>query len=199
MRRASRLMPAFPTCQSLISLSGDGQILLLIKRLRGAVKNAVLKNYMEGKDIVHGLIREESSFGPNPRIKDLARHLYTRMYFSPVVVIVDNPSLAIIRLRKQWAKLVRKVQQEQLAANDASRLVELSHAISHMQNLQFSLEYPPDEYEGDIFVVSEQKALTSPLACRTVYICEEVSNERIYMLTAWMPPGSLVVLCRLSF
>jgi hypothetical protein len=74
---------------------------------------------------MYGLIREEGSFGANPGTKDIARHLYTRMYYGKVVIVTDRPMSVIGALRKQWLKLARKAQKERAGTLNPTRIKEL--------------------------------------------------------------------------
>ncbi|HSW99543.1 MAG TPA: hypothetical protein VLH38_00745 [Patescibacteria group bacterium] len=147
---------------------------------------------------MHGLIREEGSFGANPGTKDLARHLYTRMYYGKVVIVANKPLSVISPLRKQWLKLARKVQKERASTLNAARIKELSGIVGHMHGLEFTVHYPPDDYLGDVYIATVGQILRWPPQCRTMYITCDVAPEKLHMITAWMPPGSLVVTCRLA-
>jgi hypothetical protein len=147
---------------------------------------------------MHGLIREEGSFGANPGTKDIARHLYTRMYSGKVVIVAANPRGLKSALRKQWLKLARKVQVERARTLDASRIAELSRIAAYMHNLEFTLDYPPDDYLGDVYITALDDILRWPPACRTMYVTYDIELEKLYLMTAWMPQGSLVVICKLA-
>lgn len=144
------------------------------------------------------MIREEHSFGANPGTKDLARHLYTRMYYGKVVIVAEKPVSVISPLRKQWLKLARKVQKERASTLNATRIKELSGIVSYMHTLDFTTHYPPDEHPGDVYIATVEAILRWPPQCRTMYVTCEVELEKLHMITAWMPPGSLVVVCALA-
>jgi hypothetical protein len=147
---------------------------------------------------MYGLIREEGSFGANPGTKDIARHLYTRMYYGKVVIVTDRPMSVIGALRKQWLKLARKAQKERAGTLNPTRIKELSGIISYMHGLDFTIQYPPDDHPGDVYIATLDNVLRWPPACRTLYITCEVELEKQHMITAWMPKGSLVVMCKLA-
>lgn len=145
---------------------------------------------------MHGLIREEGSFGTNPGTKDIARHLYTRMYYGKVVIVAERPHAVISALRRQWLKLARKVQKERASTLNAQRITELSGIVSWMYNLEFTIHYPPDEYLGDVYIATPEQVLRWPPACRTMYITCNLSTEQLHLITAWMSKGGLVVICK---
>lgn len=147
---------------------------------------------------MHGLICEEGSFGANPSTKDLARHLFTRMSCGKVVIVTDHPQTLMSPLRKQWLKLMRRVQRERSSTLHATRIAELSNTIACMQSLKFTIGYPPDDYPSDVCLATVEQLLRWAPDCRTLYVTCEVDRERLHLITAWMSPGSLVVMCKLA-
>ena len=147
---------------------------------------------------MHGLIREEGSFGANPGTKDLARHLYTRMSCGKVVIVTDHPKTLMSPLRKQWFRLMRRVQRERSSTLHATRLVELSNIIARMCSLKFTTQYPPDEHPGDIYLATVDQLLRWAPDCRTMYVTCDIEREQLHLITTWMPKGSLVVECKFS-
>lgn len=146
---------------------------------------------------MHGLIREEGSFGANPGVKDIARHLYTRMYSGKVVVVAKRPAALISPLRKQWLKLMRSVQKERARTLDAPRVQELTSRVAHMQSLRFTASWHAgdvsydDQY--DVYIATVDQFLRWPPDYQTMYVTYDVDSEKLHMITSWMPQGSLVV------
>jgi hypothetical protein len=120
------------------------------------------------------------------------------MYYGKVVIVADKPLGIISQLRKQWLKLARKVQKERASTLNAVRIKELSGIVSHMQNLDFTMHYPPDDYPGDVYIATVEEILRWPPVCRTMYVVCNVEREKLYLITAWMPRESLVVICKLA-
>jgi len=147
---------------------------------------------------MRGLIREENLFGANPSTKDLTRHLYTRIAIGKIVIVADNPNSLLPALRKQWLKLMRKVQKERACTLNAERIYELSEIVGCMQNLQFSTTWPPDGYKPtDVYIATTDELLRwAPEAeCRTIYVTCKITTEQLYLVTAWMRGSGLVVIC----
>jgi hypothetical protein len=141
---------------------------------------------------VYGLIREEYSFDAST--KDLARHLYTRVQSGKVVILTDGPQSLLPALRKQWLKLARKVSKERSSTLDGSRIYELTGVITHMQNLEFTIKWPFDDYAADVYIVTAEQLLQWAPECRTIYITAPVELEKVHRITALMPKGALVVM-----
>jgi len=147
---------------------------------------------------MHGLIREEHSFGANPGSKDLARHLYTRMACGKVVIVAANPASLLASLRKQWLKLARKVSRERASTLNAVHIYELNEAVTRMLTLRFTTKWPQDDYPADVYIVTMEQLLRWAPECRTLYVTCDVGREQLYLATAWMPRSSLIVFCKLS-
>lgn len=147
---------------------------------------------------MHGLIREEGSFGANPGTKDIARHLYTRMSCGKIVIVADKPASVLAALRKQWLKLGRKVQKERARTLNAVKVRELSEIIAHMHTLRFTTKWPQDDYAADIYIATVDQLLPWAPECRTLYVTCGVRLEEMHLITAWMQKGSLVVICKLA-
>jgi len=151
---------------------------------------------------MHSLILEEGSFGANPGTKDLARHLYTRMFRGSIVIVAERPAALLGPLRKQWLKLARNVQKERARTLDAERIAELSSRVARMQSLRFSASWRSDDLwlDGphDVSIATAEQLLRWPPDCWTMYVTCEIKREDLYMVTAWMPKGGLVVTCKLG-
>lgn len=146
------------------------------------------------------LVYEERSFGANPGTKHLARHLYTRMYCGPVVIVAANPVPTLAALRKQWLKLARRARREASSTLNATRLFELHKLIARMYTLEFTAKWPQVDYPADVYVVTVEQLLQWPSepGCRTLYITCTVKPEQLRIMTALLPQGSLVASCLLA-
>ncbi len=149
---------------------------------------------------MRGLIIEEYSFGANPGTKDVARHLYTRMFCGKVVIIAANPVSTLAALRKQWLKLARKAQKEAASTLNATRIYELNQLITKMLTLEFTTKWPQVEYPANVYLITVEQALrwVPEASCRTLYITCDIRPEQLHLATAWMSKGGLVVWCRLA-
>lgn len=147
---------------------------------------------------MYGLVCEEHSFGANPGTKDLARHMYTRMFCGKIVIIANNPAPTLAALRKQWLKLARKAQKESASTLNAVRIYELNQLITRMLMMEFTIKWPAIDYPADVYLVTVEQALQWAPECRTLYVTSKLQSEQLHLITAWMPKGSLVVFCYLA-
>lgn len=144
---------------------------------------------------MYGLTREEGSLGSNPGTKDLARHLFTRMSCGKVVIVAEKPETMKPALRRQWVKLARKVQRERSSTLNATRVLRLSDMAARMQTMRFTTQWP-DDYQADVFIVTVDQLLSWAPDCRTMYVTCNIQLEQLHLITAMMPKGGLVVLCK---
>lgn len=146
---------------------------------------------------MHDLIREEFLVS-SISTKDIARHMYTRMWSGKIVIATDKPISCLSSLRKQWLRLARKVQSERARTLNASRTAELSSTIARMQSLRFTIKWPPDLELADVYIATIEQLLNWAPECRTLYVTCPIELEHLHMITAWMPKGGLVVVYKLS-
>lgn len=142
---------------------------------------------------MHGLYHEHRLAGSAPISQDVSRHLYTRMLCGKVVIVADRPAVMLSTLRKQWVKIEKQVRRERSSTLDATRILELAYELPRIQTLLFAAKSPVDESNADVLVASIDQLLEWPPQCRTMYVTSKITKEQLYLVTAWMPPHSLVV------
>lgn len=149
---------------------------------------------------MHGLIRENNSFGANPGTKDLARHMYTRMRCGQIVIVADDPDVLLPPLRRQWLKLCRKVQRERASTLNALRISELTESVQQMQGLRFSAKWHEDSYDtADVYLATTEQLLAwaPESSCRTLYVTCEIKPEQLYVITSMVREGAVLVQCKM--
>jgi len=125
---------------------------------------------------------------------DLARHIYLRSSREKVIVVAEKPVELLSATRKQWFKLMRYVMRQRSSTLSPVRSLELSGQIGYMQNLQFSAKRPKDCLDADITFATVDDLIKVAPICGTAYITDDVSSEKLHMLTSWMPEGGVVVI-----
>jgi len=135
-------------------------------------------------------IIEESSFGANPGTKDLARHLYTRMFCGKAIIIADNPTAVLGPLRKQWLKLARKARREAASTLSATRLYEFNIIIPRMYTLKFTQKNSAE----DIYITTIDKLPKQIHGYATIYI---TCNVDLSLVSPTLG-NSLLVWCKLA-
>lgn len=146
---------------------------------------------------MYGLIREENSFGANPGAKDIARHLYTRMFSGTVVIVAERPATMLMLLRKQWFRIYRRIGREQSSTLDSGRLMEYVRLRSRMLAMRFTTKWP-DDMPAEVYIATPEQLLRWAPECRTLYVTCDMERIELHRITAFMPRGSLVVVCQLK-
>jgi hypothetical protein len=144
-------------------------------------------------------IVEKDSFGANPGLKDLSKHIYARMTCGPIIIVATNPQTTLPALRKQWFKLARRGQLLKSCTLNAFRILALTEQIGRMHNLVFSTNWSAYEYgKADVYLVTIEQLLSWAPECKTLYITYPVSAEHLHCLTTYMEKGAVVTECILS-
>jgi hypothetical protein len=128
-------------------------------------------------------------------MKDIAKHLYTRMHSGKVVIVVENPQISLPTLRRQWIKLIRKIENQRSSTLNTSRIIELTANLTRMNSLKFSTNYAQDDTLADVTITTIDKLLLWPPECHTLYVRCEVELKVVYLVTGFMGEGGVVVLC----
>jgi hypothetical protein len=71
---------------------------------------------------------------------DLALHMYARVNSGTIVVLSENPPVARAALRKQWLKVLRKLENERARTLNAARRETIALRIQRMENIAFSVD-----------------------------------------------------------
>lgn len=132
--------------------------------------------------------------GKNLLSWDLARHIYMRSSRQKVIVVTEKPVELLSATRKQWFKLMRYVMRQRSSTLSAMRSLELTGQIGYMQGLQFSAKRPKECLEADITFATVDDLIKIAPICGTAYVTNDVSSEKLHMLTSWMPEGGVVVI-----
>src|SRR6266702_4549119 len=143
---------------------------------------------------MYALYTEQRSLNGKDTLSwDLAQHMYLRSAQGKVIVVTDKPRELCSATSKQWMKLMRKVMRQRASTLNATRVVELTYQICYMQNLRLSARQPNDYLEAGVtFATADDLIRVAPI-CHSAYITSEIEDEKLHMLTSWMPEGGVVV------
>jgi hypothetical protein len=134
--------------------------------------------------------RSASAHGSSSLAADVARHLHARQYLGKAVIICENPVVMLSAIRKQWLKLARIIQKQRAATLNADKILKYTHAITHMQNMQFTIK-PPGEQPGSDVYILDSKTIQLPPQCWSTYICGSVADS--LHIANQMPADALIV------
>lgn len=137
--------------------------------------------------------RKQSAKGTDSLIADMMRHLHTREYLGKAVIVCDQPTVTLSASRKQWLKLSRTIQKQRASTLNADKILKYTHAIAHMQHLQFSAKSPAEDLGCGVYFLSPEHLHTVPFQCFTVYITVSLTRKIIEGLLPQLPDSALVV------
>lgn len=137
--------------------------------------------------------RKQSAKGTDSLIADMMRHLHTREYLGKALVICEQPAVTLSASRKQWLKLARTIQKQRASTLNADKIIKYTHAIAHMQHLQFCVKEPLDDPDRDIYFLSPEAVHMLPFQCFTIYVTTPVSHNSMREIFPQLPDSALIV------
>lgn len=143
---------------------------------------------------MHGLSTEKRKIGNGSISADIARHLESRLTQGKVCVVTDRPKDLMPAVKKQWFKLIRKVQRKRAGTLDATEILAHTQQIAHMQQMEF-VANPPDDFVGvNVGFATPAQVLGYAPDCQTIYIACNIQRDKLHLMTAMMRPSSLAVI-----
>jgi len=143
---------------------------------------------------MHGLKTERHRIKTNSSVSaDIAQHLKSRLTQGKVCVVTDKPKDLMPAVKKQWFKMIRKVQRQRAATLKATEILEYTQQIAHMQRMRFVANAPDDMIGVDVGFAVPAQVLGYAPDCQTMYITCRVARDKLHLMTAMMPPTGIVV------
>lgn len=124
---------------------------------------------------------------------DIARHLEQRQYLGTALVVCDNPTAALSAVRKQWLKATRYLQRLRASTLNPEEILRLTHAIMHMQNMDFVIKSPLDRPRASVFFLAPEQIDILPPGCFSVYITSAPTVEVCQKFMQKLPAKSLII------
>lgn len=124
---------------------------------------------------------------------DLTRHMEVRQYLGSSVVVCDTPVTLLSVVRKHWMQLARLVQKHRASTLNAEEILRLTHAIMHMQQMQFVAKPPYEHSEAQVFFISPEQLATLPPSCYTLYLLAPVAKKNLLRALESLSDAGLVV------
>src|SRR2546430_9590309 len=143
---------------------------------------------------MYGLFVEKHTLEGRPLSWHIARHICSHGSCGKIAVVTDSPEALLAATRKQWLKLLRRTQSERSSTLNPTRIDTLTGQILWMQGLSFTSKAPDDLLEADVTFATADDFVHAPPVCQCVYVTYNFEREKLYMLTAWMPRNSVLVL-----
>lgn len=125
---------------------------------------------------------------------DIAHHLYARQFSGISIIVNSRPDGMLSAVTKQWYKIVRQVEHERASTLTATRIQELTYAVTVMQRTRFRTITTEPLENGEVFFLDYDSLTTIPENCHTVYITDPLQERDVKQLEAKMPLNSLLVI-----
>jgi hypothetical protein len=124
---------------------------------------------------------------------DLARHIQTRQYLGTTVIVCDNPTAILSAARKQWFKAIRNLQRLRASTLNAEEILRLTHALMHMQDMQFTAKTHTDQPGASAYFVAPGQIKSLPPHCYSLYLTEGLAAPDYPKVFKQMHRGGLVI------
>jgi hypothetical protein len=124
----------------------------------------------------------------------LVRSLCYRLPNGKVVIVTQKPVVTLAAVRKQWLRTERRLLVEHARTRKSTRIMELVQHLTMMRHTSFSAKLPEDGLESDVTFATADELIIAAPECTTMYVTYEVSKEKLYLITSWMPKNAQVVL-----
>jgi hypothetical protein len=143
---------------------------------------------------MHGLNLRYRHLGKNVSLsKDLAERICERASYGKIVVVASNPTIMLSSVRKQYLRIIYRLQVERSRTLQSEQGQSLSNELARMRNLSFTTKLS-DTLEANItFATADEVARSAP-ECSTLYVTYDFPKERLHLMTSWMPKNGQVVL-----
>jgi hypothetical protein len=123
---------------------------------------------------------------------DIAHHLYTRQLDGVVLVVTDRPVVLLASVRKQWMKILQRLERERASTLDSRRVTELERQIKRMYALVFTVRPLKPADEGILFI-SPASINELNVPCSTAYLIYAENSVRDIVTPMVKRHGLLVV------
>jgi hypothetical protein len=125
---------------------------------------------------------------------DLAQQIAERSLSGKIVVIAQNPQSSYASVKKQWQRLIKRLETERARTLEPTQIARLQNEIVRMQRLTFSFTYSNFELDADVTFATADDLVEMPPVCQTVYVTYDFERRKLHLLTSWMPLHSLVII-----
>lgn len=147
---------------------------------------------------MNALQTEERTLGVDTSLSgDIAKHLAYRLPFGQAVVISKQPVTLLTSTRKQWSKMLRRLENQRAGTMDTAKIATLTKNIARMQTASFSAAPPVEDMWANIIFATAENLLEFAPGCMTIYVATPTDKEALHKITSFMPKGGLIVMYEL--
>lgn len=138
-------------------------------------------------------LRHQPQYPATNIAADLARHIEIRQYLGTSVVVCSSPSSTMSVVRKQWLNLMRNIHKQRASTLNAEEILRLTHAILHMQKMNFVAKPPQQSLPASIYFVTAKQLTELPAGCYTIYLLQNVPPSKLRFALNGLSNNGLVV------
>lgn len=144
---------------------------------------------------MHGLVIEKHQLNNKLLSRDLAELLFDRVFYGKTVVVADKPVVLHSTIRRRWQYLVRRLQVDRSRTLNHSEIDDINRRLYFARRVRFSSKPPEDDLlDADITFMKVSDCVRVAPVCQMLCVTCEVSREKLYLMTAWIPKGGRVTL-----
>src|SRR5690242_13928653 len=120
-----------------------------------------LRHAMEA--VMHGLNLRHRHLGKGVSLsKDLAERICERASYGKIVVVASNPTIMLSSVRKQYLRIIYRLQVERSRTLQSEQGQSLSNELARMRNLSFTTKLS-DTLEANVtFATADEVARFAP-------------------------------------
>ncbi len=144
---------------------------------------------------MHGLIIEERQLNNKLLSRDLAELLFEYARYGRIVVTTDKPTVLHSTIRRHWQYLVRRLKIDRSRTLNHSVIDDINRRLYFARRVRFSSKPLEDDLlDADITFMKVSDCVRVAPVCQILCVTCEVSREKLYLMTAWIPKGGRVIL-----
>lgn len=143
---------------------------------------------------MHGLEVKYWQVSGQSLSKDLAAQICERSMYGKIAVVADKPGSLSASTRKKWLRIIHKLEIERARTLQTRWTPEQAMRLVRAQNLTFTAKAPTDILEADVTFATADDFIKFAPDCYTMFVTCSLPKEKLYLITAWMPKGGLVVI-----
>jgi len=125
----------------------------------------------------------------------IVQHWQARHLYSKALVVCDSPEPFLKLAKKRWMNAMQQMQHERTQTVDAEKLLQLTHAITRMQQVTMVAQPPHEQPSAHFWCITpaQLEHTELPRACRSLYTNSPLDTKMRAHIYDILPTYSLVV------
>lgn len=144
--------------------------------------------------LMHELNIEYRHLDKRSLSRDLADQIYDSSLRGNVTVVTERPITTLASIKKQWIKVIERLQVERARILQSNQAYDLDQKIIHMRRITFTAKAPYDILGSGVTFATVDDFLRFAPDCHTMYVTYGIPKDQLHLITSWMPKGGTVVI-----